>query len=256
MHEEKTPSAARAALWVLGLLLLAVGAVACGMPISAEDLTLTPPPPDTPVIESTQPVTRAPLVAAAAASTAAPVTSTATPAGTGTPSGSVTPNATGTVTGTVTATSTPDPLQPSPTVVATPTGDFPTQAFKILNDARVGKGLQPLTLNASLAKAAAGYACLMGDKSWFVNYATSPHDGPDGSSPESRIAAAGYTGRFRGETLAAGQTSAADVITTWDNSAPHHAIIFDQSAVDVGIGYCYKPGDVYGHYWVLETGIP
>ena len=97
-----------------------------------------------------------------------------------------------------------------------------------------------------------------------VNHRTAPlevrerfaHDGIDGSSPQSRIKAAGYTGRFKGEALAAGQSSAQSALNTWLNSPAHRDILMDRSAVDVGIGYYSKPGTTYTTYWVLVSGTP
>ena len=138
-------------------------------------------------------------------------------------------------------------------------GDLPAQALQILNAYRTSNDRAALTPNANLAAAASSYARLMADTSWFVDYVRyvrDPHDGPDGSSPQSRIAASGYTGRFRGEALAGGQASARDAIDVWLRSPAHLAILVDAAAVEVGIGYYYRPGDLYGHYWVLVTGVP
>jgi uncharacterized protein YkwD len=82
------------------------------------------------------------------------------------------------------------------------------------------------------------------------------HTGPDGSSAESRLAAAGYRGRFKGEAIAAGQPSAEAVVTGWINSPGHRAILLEPTAVEIGIGYAFATGSSYGHYWVLNTGIP
>ena len=138
-------------------------------------------------------------------------------------------------------------------------GDLPAQALQILNAYRTSNDRAALTPNANLTAAASSYARLMADNSWFVytrDHGLDPHDGPDGSSPQSRIAAAGYTGRFRGEALAGGQASARDAINVWLSSPAHLAILLDAAAVEVGIGYYYRAGDLYGHYWVLVTGIP
>jgi uncharacterized protein YkwD len=90
----------------------------------------------------------------------------------------------------------------------------------------------------------------MGDKNYFA------HDGLDGTTPSSRVASAGYKGRFKGEALAAGQASADGALNTWLGSPAHAAILLDSSAVDVGIGYYNKPGSSYSYYWVLVTGVP
>jgi uncharacterized protein YkwD len=155
----------------------------------------------------------------------------------------------------VTATATPEGTPgPSPTTASRPVGDLAAEAVKVLNDYRVSVGKAPFQVNPNLSAAAAAYAKLIADRSWF-NCGCDSHDGPDGSSPQSRLAAAAYTGRWRGEALAGGQKSAQEVINTWLNSPPHAAIILDTVGTEVGIGLYFKPGDIYGYYWVLSTGI-
>jgi uncharacterized protein YkwD len=124
------------------------------------------------------------------------------------------------------------------------------EVIRLINEYRVSNGRNPLAANASLNAAAGGYARLLGEWNFFG------HDGLDGSSPQSRIAAAGYGGRFKGEALSAGQTSAQAAVVAWLNSPAHAAIIFDPSAVEVGVGYHYAGGSAYGHYWVFVTGAP
>lgn len=249
------PARAVCAFGLLGSLL----AVACGVPISAEQLALTPEatPTEPAVIVaasdgSSSSADRVSVVTTSATSTA--TDGKATPLPSGTAVGTSTPGATGTP-GTATPAQTGTPSVAAVAALAAPSGDLPGDAVKILNETRKAQGLPALRLNSNLAAAAMAYARLMADNSWFV-YSRDPHDGPDGSSPDRRIAAAGYPGRFRGEALAGGQSSAQSAVDTWLHSPAHAAILLDPSAVDIGIGYYYKAGDTYGHYWVLETGIP
>jgi uncharacterized protein YkwD len=129
------------------------------------------------------------------------------------------------------------------------------QALAILNKYRTDSGRPALRMDANLALAATSYAKQMADANWFT-CGCDFHSGPDGSQPDQRAARAGYGGRWKGEAIAGGQSTPRDAINTWLNSPPHAAIILDPNAVDVGIGYYYKPGDLYGHYWVLTTGSP
>jgi uncharacterized protein YkwD len=125
-----------------------------------------------------------------------------------------------------------------------------SQALQLVNTYRASAGLKPLRASGAINADATSYAKLLGDKNFFA------HDGLDGSSPSSRLAAAGYTGRFKGEALAAGQSSAQGALTTWLNSPAHRDIVLDPSAVDIGLGYYNKPGSSYTNYWVLVTGVP
>jgi uncharacterized protein YkwD len=119
-----------------------------------------------------------------------------------------------------------------------------------LNLVRKNNGRSELRLNALLTAAANKYARFMAERNFFA------HDGVDGSTPQGRVVAAGYSGDFKGEALAAGQTSVESAISTWMTSPSHAAILLDPAAVEVGIGYFYLGGSHYGHYWVLVTGIP
>jgi uncharacterized protein YkwD len=161
----------------------------------------------------------------------------------------------------VPATPEPTPPPPSPTVPppASPTpttaplrqpANFPVDLLSALNAERASRGLAQLNSNAALAAAASGYARYMGQANFFA------HTGPNGSTPESRVRAAGYTGSYRGEALAAGQATPEAALAALLASPPHQRILLDAGATVVGIGYYYQAGSAYGHYWVVETGAP
>jgi uncharacterized protein YkwD len=255
VNRQRAYSAGLAAL----SLFLAVVAAACVVPISAYDQTQTPAAPDAGGLLGPAALTReqaspeTPVGGALATASTSTPTPPATGTGTATPGTSVTPVTTGTPAATATATPRGTP-GPSPTTASQPVGDLAAEAVKVLNDYRVSVGKAPFKVNPNLSAAAASYAKLMADRSWF-NCGCDPHDGPDGSSPQSRVAAAGYTGRWRGEALAGGQKSAQEAINTWLNSPSHAAIVLDTVGTEVGIGLYYKPGDIFGYYWVLSTGI-
>ena len=120
----------------------------------------------------------------------------------------------------------------------------------LVNATRTQAGLPALKVNGTLTSSANAYAKLMADRNFFS------HDGIDGSSPQSRIKASGYAGRFKGEALAAGQSSPQSALNTWLNSPAHRDILMDRNAVEVGIGYYSKPGTTYTTYWVFVTGAP
>ena len=149
------------------------------------------------------------------------------------------------------ATATPRPAQaaPTPEVVSQPE-NYPSELLAALNAARTQRGVPALTSNASLNAAAAAYARYMGQTNSFG------HFGTDGSSPQSRIAAAGFGGLYKGETLTAGQDSPATALGAFMNSSPHATILLDSTAVAVGVGYFYAPGSTYKYYWVVITGNP
>ncbi|MPZ48847.1 MAG: hypothetical protein GEU75_05970 [Dehalococcoidia bacterium] len=263
--ERSRPAARRFAPRLAGaaFILLTFSVLACGVPISAVEMTATAEngggvDPGLPALLSvaTAETGRSgnlPLQAqdtAIAVLTVTPRPSvTAAPAGTGTPSVTGTPGATTTPSASPTAGATPSGTQgPSPT--PTPGLSESQQAVRILNDQRAAKGLSALSIDPNLTAIANAYAKLLAEKDAFS------HVGPDGSTPQSRITASGYRGDFKGEALSAGQRTAEEAIDAWRTSPAHAAIIYSTQAEDIGLGFFNDPGDVYGQYWVLVVGAP
>ncbi|HLF76777.1 MAG TPA: CAP domain-containing protein [Dehalococcoidia bacterium] len=273
-----------------GLLLLNLSLLGCGVPLAAAELTATaevgaaigsvtevssraaganpldpqatagvssnPAPLSTIGLLSTPQGATSPTVSPARTAGASPgagtATVTRTPAVTPSPSAgatatTATPATASTVSALAASTAIAD-LAAGPT--ATPSTNPAAAALKLLNDYRASSGRGQLVVNPSLAASATAYAQLMARTNYFG------HTGPDGSIAETRMAAAGYRGRFKGEALAAGQASADAAVRNWITSPSHASIILDPAAVEVGIGYAFGAGSSYGHYWVLVTGVP
>lgn len=157
--------------------------------------------------------------------------------------------ATSTPVPTATATRQPSQAASTPEPVSQPE-NYASDLLAALNAARTQNGLPALTPNASLNAAAAGYAQYMGQANFFG------HFGPDGSAPSSRIAAAGFKGQYKGETLTAGQGSPSAALSAFLNSSAHLAILMDRGSVAVGVGYYYAPGSTYKHYWTVVLANP
>jgi uncharacterized protein YkwD len=128
--------------------------------------------------------------------------------------------------------------------------NYPSDTIEALNTVRTQQGRSTLTYNAALSAAAGAYARYMAQGNFFG------HFGPDGSTPTSRIRAAGFGGLYKGEALSAGQGSPAAALQALLASAQHAAILLEGSSVAVGVGYCYSPASYYQHYWVVLTGNP
>ena len=145
--------------------------------------------------------------------------------------------------------------QPAPTPTALPTA-APTQApeirscpsnyaasvISLVNQARGGNGLSSLQNNSQLQTAAQGHT------EWMARAQNLTH----GTVEEmvSRIRAAGFTGSPVGENIASGQTSPAQVMNSWLNSAPHRANILDSRFNYIGVGCII---DRYGAYWWTQN---
>jgi uncharacterized protein YkwD len=107
----------------------------------------------------------------------------------------------------------------------------------LLNAQRRAHGLQKLRANGRLRHAAAPYARLMVSRGFFS------HDGPDGSTPQSRIQSTHYLDGARvwsiGENIAWGTGSLAtprSIVRSWMNSPGHRANILNPGFRDIGIG--------------------
>jgi hypothetical protein len=97
-------------------------------------------------------------------------------------------------------------------VPALAAADAVGQVFTLVNQQRAAHGLPPLVRNSALDQSAADYAAQMASHSFFS------HTGLDGSTPLTRMQAAGYTNvQVWGENIAAGQLDAASVMTAWMN---------------------------------------
>lgn len=98
------------------------------------------------------------------------------------------------------------------------------------NAQRSSNSLSNLGLNAQLDQAAQAKANDMSARDYWS------HNTPDGQTPWSFIAAAGYSYQTAGENLAYGFDTAADTVTGWMNSPEHRANILNTAYEEVGFG--------------------
>lgn len=82
------------------------------------------------------------------------------------------------------------------------------------------------------------------------------HTGSDGSDPAARATRAGYGWRKIAENVAAGQTTAADVLDTWLDSPGHCANLMDPAYRETGVAFALMPGDGRDIYWVQVFADP
>ena len=101
----------------------------------------------------------------------------------------------------------------------------------------------PLTLSAQLTKAALQHAQDM------ARHSRLEHDGTDGSTPSQRVTRAGYRWRYVAENIAAGASTAADVVEGWLASPSHCVNIMDQQYREMGIAFALNPKSDAGIYW-------
>ena len=108
----------------------------------------------------------------------------------------------------------------------------------------------PLTLAPKLTRAAREHSKDMAKHNEFE------HQGSDGSSPPDRATRAGYVWRTVGENIAAGATSADEVMEGWLASPGHCENLMDPRFTETGIGYAVDARSESGVYWTQMFGVP
>jgi uncharacterized protein YkwD len=108
----------------------------------------------------------------------------------------------------------------------------------------------PLALSRELSEAAARHARDMAQQGALT------HLGSDGSQPADRVSAAGYRWRSIGENIAAGQSSAAAVVTAWLESPGHCANIMGAQFAEMGVAFALAHSRRPGIYWAQEFASP
>ena len=101
----------------------------------------------------------------------------------------------------------------------------------------------PLRLSAMLTQAALVQAQDMSAHEHFE------HEGTDGSTPAQRVTRTGYQWLNVGENIAAGATSADEVVNGWLNSPGHCKNIMTAAFTEMGLAYVADPKSRPGIYW-------
>lgn len=115
------------------------------------------------------------------------------------------------------------------------------EVARLVNEERKKAGLPPLKLNWELSRVARHKSQDMRDKGYFS------HTSPTYGSPFDMIRAYGISYRSAGENIAAGQSTAQQVMNSWMNSTGHRQNILNASFTEIGVGYA--TGGSYRYYW-------
>lgn len=177
-----------------------------------------------------------------------------TAAPTGTPTATVAPGSGG-------ATSTATAGTPGTPASSTGTGGFANvtcafttdnsraqQVADAINAYRSQNNLVPYTVNPQLSQAAQAHANDMACNRLFY------HNGSNGSTPETRVAASGYVASFVSENVYGSYPPLTpDGVVTWwktDQTDPNHnKNLISTDYVDIGVGYAFFNN--YGYYVVV-----
>jgi len=108
----------------------------------------------------------------------------------------------------------------------------------------------PLQPDARLARAAARHARDMLEHDFFE------HRGSDGSTPATRVRAAGYRFRLVGENIALGAQDVGQAVQGWLASPEHCANIMDAGFRQTGFAFAVNRRGPPRLYWVEDFGSP
>ena len=148
------------------------------------------------------------------------------------------------------------PFAPPPPAAA---GEVAARVLALTNQARAQArrcgnesfaAAPPLRADPILDRAALAHSQEMARHSFMA------HEGRDGSAPHERISRSGYRWRSVGENVAAGQTSADEVVRDWLRSPGHCANLMSPRYTEMGIGYAVNPASTDGMYWTQTFGRP
>ncbi|GGR41996.1 hypothetical protein GCM10010251_68640 [Streptomyces aurantiogriseus] len=111
----------------------------------------------------------------------------------------------------------------------------------LVNSERSKAGCSPVTLNATLSKAAQGHSADM------ASHQNMSHTGSDGSNPGERITRAGYSWSTYGENVAYGYATPEKVMAGWMSSPGHKRNILNCGFKEIGVGLAQP-----GNYWTQD----
>jgi hypothetical protein len=122
----------------------------------------------------------------------------------------------------------------------------------LINLYRSSNGVRQLAPNVALASAAAWMASDMAAKNYMS------HISSDGRSPAQRMSAFGYPAGspYTAENLGAGYATAGAMLSGWQASSAHNAILLSPNFDAIGIGLGYNANSTYKWYWAADFGGP
>ena len=137
------------------------------------------------------------------------------------------------------------------TCVPAENASFVTELQTLINNARTSNNLPALNVNQNLAGAAKAHATDM----VCNNYLS--HDGLNGSTQESRVAAQGYTASLVLENIyALPQSNPQSAFNWWMNDPVSRANILNSGVTEFGVAYVVSDKSLLGSYFVVVLAKP
>lgn len=133
--------------------------------------------------------------------------------------------------------------KPSPTLNAGFNSGYEDRVVQLVNGERRKAKCEALRMHPQLRAAARAHSADM------VTHDFSRSEGSDGSSPEDRVRAAGYSG-FADELVAKGG-DAGDVVKSWLRDRNDRDVLLDCATKSIGVGAAMRGRTPY---WTVDTG--
>ncbi len=125
----------------------------------------------------------------------------------------------------------------------------------LLNDYRVANGLSPLLVSDMISEACDRHNSDMAKYKFFDHYSLKSDWFETNASPWTRMSLSGYGySTSKGENIAAGQVTAAQVFAAWKASSGHNANMLNSAFTVLGVSLCEVAGSPYTFYWTTDFG--
>jgi len=127
-----------------------------------------------------------------------------------------------------------------------------TQLQTLINEERARTNLTSLTTNAQLAAAAKAHAVDMVCNNYFSHRGET-----NNSTPEQRVASAGFTASLVVETIYASETATPqEALNWWLSQTEDKNGLLNSTATQVGIAYVKSDQNLFGGYFVVVLAKP
>jgi len=130
-----------------------------------------------------------------------------------------------------------------------------TAFVNLLNNYRAANGLSQLLISDAISEACYRHSHDMAKYSFFSHYSTRSDWFATNALPWDRMALSGYNySTSKGENIAAGQVTAAEVFAAWKASPGHNENMLNSAYKVIGISLYKLSGSPYTYYWTTDFG--
>jgi uncharacterized protein YkwD len=130
-----------------------------------------------------------------------------------------------------------------------------TAFINSINSYRASKGLQPLLISDAISEACYRHNHDMAKYKFFSHYSVKSDWFATNATPWTRMAASGYDySTSKAENIAAGQGTAALVMSAWKASSGHNTNMLSSKYKVIGVSFYTLAGSPYTYYWTTDFG--